>query len=759
MGRCQLPGRSRGVASRVQGPAFQPLESRALLAAIAWDGGGGNTLWSNVLNWSLDRLPRQSDDVTISVNGSQKTVIADVDVIRVTSLTLSETLVVNSGSALSVISEFNMGEAGQLRINGLVNWNAGTWGSTTPARVNPGGQLNIGSSTFPGIGQVTVSTAIENNGRFGWRGGEIVLEADGSLINRPTKAMDFASPMAITGEGSVVNNGLLRRGGNAFEETTIDVAFTSTDRFYVLRGTAEIGTSEDSPAAELGGRVSVLQPEARLIFDAPATHADGIEYTGPGTVIFKGGEQTFEGDASFGGGFEAEGEGGGSEVRLDFTGANAVIRGDLEAQLAFLGILANTTFDGDVRLNDTIVSDTGLVSSPVVTFAGSVIMETVALAVDGVIAQGSTAESGLPIFGDHGALTISGGYRLTNRGTLTHQNGTLGIGVGASLQNEAGATLILRGATVGGGPLSGPLINAGTLIRRNSETGTGTTSITGTLDSNGVVNVEEGVLNIANRLAQLEEVPPAEDTVLTGGTWQVRNFARLNMPQGLERIGVNAKVELFDQAALPAMIAFKENRGLLRLTGAGPGISGPGTIVNKGTIQLEGTLFALRVFESPVDQKASGRIIVKNGTLQMHGTQGATRNFANPGLIRVEGGTFSLQLDLNGVQGTFLNTGTLDLRKDGSVNVVGAVSTTGTYLTEIAVAAYGDVTATRTVHIDGDVTVKWVGTGFFSNHQATILLSGAFTVTGTFDNFTRVNVPAGMVASMQTQFSVSVRVQ
>jgi len=738
--------------------ALQPLESRALLTPLTWDGGGGNALWSNPLNWSLDFVPRQVDDVTISVNNVQRTIIGDTPNMRVNSLTLTETLIVNSGNALSVIGAFDLGQQSDLRINGVVNWATGDWNSNNPVRVNPGGLLNIGSGTFPGTGSVALSGAIDNAGRLAWKGGEVLLASDGSITNRAGKAMDFASPLAITGTGEVVNNGLLRRGGGASEVTSIDAAFTSTDRFYILRGTVEIGDDAHSPPAAMGGRIAVLDGVAQLIFNAPATHAAGIEYTGPGTVLFEGGEQTFEGDALFAANLEIEGPASASEVRVNFTGANAVIRGGFEANLAFLAILAPTTFEGDVHLRDTIVSDTGLQASPLLTLDGSVVTVTAVFALDTVITEGSTIEVGLPTF-ETGAMTISLGYVMTNHGTLTHQAGTLGIGVGASLRNEPEGILILRGPTVGGGPLAGSVVNLGLLVRRNSASGVGTTSITGLLDSTGEVNVEQGVLNLATAVAQLEEVPLAQDTVLTAGTWQVRNFARLNLPQPLERIGVNAKVELFDQAALPAMIALKENRGLLRLSGFGPGVSGPGTIVNKGTIQMEGDLFGLRVIEAPLDQRASGRIIIKNGTLQLHGASGGTRDFANPGLIRVEAGTLSLNLDLSGVQGSFLNTGTLDVRKDGSVNVVGAVSTTGTYLTEIALAAHGDITATRTVHIGGDVTVKWVGTGFFSNHSATILLSGAFTVTGTFANFTRVDVPSGFVASMQTQFSVAVRLQ
>lgn len=46
--------------------AVERLEPRALLAAVAWDGGGGDGDWHNPLNWEGDVLPGVDDDVTIA---------------------------------------------------------------------------------------------------------------------------------------------------------------------------------------------------------------------------------------------------------------------------------------------------------------------------------------------------------------------------------------------------------------------------------------------------------------------------------------------------------------------------------------------------------------------------------------------------------------------------------------------------------------------------------------------------------------------
>src|SRR5690349_13547516 len=56
--------RSHGAQLRA---SIQLLERRTLLAAIAWDGGGDGTNWSDPVNWSTNTLPGSSDDVTINI--------------------------------------------------------------------------------------------------------------------------------------------------------------------------------------------------------------------------------------------------------------------------------------------------------------------------------------------------------------------------------------------------------------------------------------------------------------------------------------------------------------------------------------------------------------------------------------------------------------------------------------------------------------------------------------------------------------------
>src|SRR6478735_7418889 len=61
--QCVLRRRSRLTKAAM----IQSLERRTLLTAVAWDGGGDGTNWSDPLNWSANTLPGVNDDVTINV--------------------------------------------------------------------------------------------------------------------------------------------------------------------------------------------------------------------------------------------------------------------------------------------------------------------------------------------------------------------------------------------------------------------------------------------------------------------------------------------------------------------------------------------------------------------------------------------------------------------------------------------------------------------------------------------------------------------
>ncbi len=90
---------SRQFPRRARSRTFiQKLEPRWLLTAIAWDGGGDGTNWSDPINWSGNTLPGSNDDVTINVAANptiQFTAAAGAVAIR--SLTCAEVFNLSGG--------------------------------------------------------------------------------------------------------------------------------------------------------------------------------------------------------------------------------------------------------------------------------------------------------------------------------------------------------------------------------------------------------------------------------------------------------------------------------------------------------------------------------------------------------------------------------------------------------------------------------------------------------------------------------------
>ena len=76
---------------------LEPLESRQLLTAVSWDGGGDGTNWSDPINWSANALPGAADDVTINVVGAITVTHASGNT-TIRSVNSAENLVISGGS-------------------------------------------------------------------------------------------------------------------------------------------------------------------------------------------------------------------------------------------------------------------------------------------------------------------------------------------------------------------------------------------------------------------------------------------------------------------------------------------------------------------------------------------------------------------------------------------------------------------------------------------------------------------------------------
>ena len=73
--RTQRSNRRRRIQGRHTAQvSSEQLETRTLLSAISWDGGGGDLNWNTPENWSGDVVPGSNDDVTINIPGQDATI-------------------------------------------------------------------------------------------------------------------------------------------------------------------------------------------------------------------------------------------------------------------------------------------------------------------------------------------------------------------------------------------------------------------------------------------------------------------------------------------------------------------------------------------------------------------------------------------------------------------------------------------------------------------------------------------------------------
>ncbi len=141
-----------------------PVPSQA--ATISWDGGGGDNLFSNPLNWSGDVLPAPSDDIVLP-DGATYAVVIDTNR-TVRSLTVgaspgtgTQTLVIPTGQTLVA------GLGGAVGASGVVELNGGALvGSSSAGLTNQGKLISTGDATNTLSLQVTnqAGATIELNG-------------------------------------------------------------------------------------------------------------------------------------------------------------------------------------------------------------------------------------------------------------------------------------------------------------------------------------------------------------------------------------------------------------------------------------------------------------------------------------------------------------------------------------------------------------------------------------------------------------------
>jgi hypothetical protein len=254
--------------------AWEPLEGlepRMVLAAVFWDGGGGDLSWHNPLNWSADVLPGAGDDVTIALEPGLMIQFDQAEMATIRSLVgmggAGTGLSLSAGS-LTVTQNWN--STGDLVIDGGLLVANGEWRQRGGVMIAAGGLVSDASAVHVGPlsitggnfvaagtvwrngpleiagGMVTISGVWAQNGPTSFSGGTIrggtlgpsldrVLALVGethwtggtiegvSMQVRPGTRLLIEGDVAMTGGAVLVNRGLVtwRSGNFSVVESTI----------------------------------------------------------------------------------------------------------------------------------------------------------------------------------------------------------------------------------------------------------------------------------------------------------------------------------------------------------------------------------------------------------------------------------------------------------------------------------------------------------------------------------------------------------
>lgn len=235
--------RSRCVSSTfaqpsAHSPACLALEPRTLLAAVAWTGAAGDSLWSTPENWSGNTLPVNGDDVTIADAAANPTIRFTRGDLRLASLTLRESLTI-SGGALRL--------SGDARILAPLNVMGGT----------------IGGPTFEG-------------GRSTWDCAAAHISFTGSAISRIEGNIHFFGTLNVTSARVKVDAQLSIAGVANITNGAIDL---EQENSQVVSGTFVLINSRIGLAARPGELPGV----AKSLTIAPAVTVRGWGTVGGAT--------------------------------------------------------------------------------------------------------------------------------------------------------------------------------------------------------------------------------------------------------------------------------------------------------------------------------------------------------------------------------------------------------------------------------------------------------------------------------------------
>lgn len=270
------------------------LENRLVPASVVWDGGAGNGLWSDPVNWVGDTLPAAGDDVTIT-SATPVTFDPAAPGVALGSLTVQAPFFITGGvldvAGASAFADAVTQSGGTFQGAGVatffagVTFAGGTWAGTGKNVVPAGASLAIQSNAAP----ILLARSVDLAGAGTWTGtADLPTGGGGTFTIKSGGAFDMQAgavqwswgvapaPVAIT----VESGGSLSRSTQD-AAIIVNAAINNAGTVTVSKGTLAFYGGTSSGKFQIDGRLS-------HIAGALTAHT-GATFAGPGVFSLSSG--------------------------------------------------------------------------------------------------------------------------------------------------------------------------------------------------------------------------------------------------------------------------------------------------------------------------------------------------------------------------------------------------------------------------------------------------------------------------------------
>jgi hypothetical protein len=453
-------------------------------ADLVWIGGTGN--WNAPGNWSPAQLPTAADNVWVTNNGTYTVTVPAGTTATASSLTVGgasgtqtlsidrATVTLNGASLVNpngqlalTVSQSVLTGAGDLTVNGTLNWANGTMSGTGTTTIGSSGVLAIGS------GGVTFGRTLNQGGTGTWAGGNLTISAGVAFNNLAGATFDITADGRLSGSATtpIDNSGLFRQTAGTVS-TVVTAPFNNSGTLQVLVAMLSLGLGGTHT-----GTISIAPGATMNLAGGSHVLAASSFVTGAGVLALNGGATTLTASGTF---------------DLGSTLSVSAGTGTLSAGCIVTGSTLNI---GGGVLNYNSVGSVAAVNLTAGTLGGtSPVTVTGPLTLGGGTVTNSlvTATGGLTI---NGNTTLNGG-KLVNPGMATWSAGSFTGANGAVFSNVFGATFIntFDGNAASGAGATPLFVNAGSFRKTGATAPLGTTSIDFQFLNSGTVEVQTNTL-------------------------------------------------------------------------------------------------------------------------------------------------------------------------------------------------------------------------------------------------------------------------